>query len=282
MTENMFCCPNCGAALSREGNSLICAGAKRHCFDIAAQGYVNLAPPRAAGGGDDATLIDARRAFLARGHYRPIAARVVELLDRYAKGRRVLDAGCGEGYYTEQIAQAGYRTAGVDLSRRGVRAAARSAQKNGTDVSFAVAGIFDLPIGDGTLDAVVSLFAPIAEQEFSRVLKEGGILITVEAGEAHLQELKAVLYDDPRKNEVRADAPVQMPRLCGETLSFSMELSGQEARELFAMTPYYYRTPKEGLARLAELAALSCRAEVRIGVYEKRTKHEADDIDPVL
>ena len=52
--EKILRCPVCGGAVSRENGVLACHGVRRHCFDLASAGYVNLAPAKAAGGGDDA------------------------------------------------------------------------------------------------------------------------------------------------------------------------------------------------------------------------------------
>lgn len=269
MEREVFVCPLCKAPLARVGGSLFCGGTRRHCFDVAASGYVNLTPPGASGGGDDAALIAARHAFLGAGFYRPIAEKLLALTRTFSPGNTVLDAGCGEGYYTNFLAAAGYCVAGIDLSKKGIIAAAKSAVREGLSSEFAVAGIFDLPVADESVDTVVSLFAPVAEAEFYRVLRPGGILITVGAGARHLLALKKVLYEDVYENEPRADAPEHLPCCHRESLSFEMELSGKDAENLFAMTPYYYRTPQRGRERLAALPALSCGAEVDFAVYRK-------------
>ena len=262
-------CPTCGAALAGEGQSLFCKGAKRHCFDLAAAGYVNLAPSKAAGGGDDAALIAARVGFLESDAYLPIAKRAVELLGQYAPGGTVLDAGCGEGYYTCKIAEAGHPVLGLDLSKNGIKHAAKVAKRKQLSAFFAVGGIFDLPVADGSLDAVVSLFAPVAEAEFLRVLKPGGILLLIGAGRQHLLDLKRVLYDTPYENEARADLPTAMALLHEEELAFSMELPQALLQQLFAMTPYFYRTPQSGRDKLAAEAALTVGAQAQIYVYQK-------------
>ena len=260
-------CPVCGGDMLREGNSLFCNGARRHCFDLAKEGYVNLASAKASGGGDDAALIAARTAFLGGGHYAPIADRVCAILGEHVPGGTVVDAGCGEGYYTARMAESGLSAFGLDLSKRGIRHAAKTA--GSTRAFFAVAGIFDLPVADGTADGIVSLFAPVCEEEFLRALRPGGVALLVGAGPDHLLDLKRVLYDTPYQNEPRADAPQKMEKLLDERLAFPMELDAGALQALFAMTPYYYRTSAEGRARLDALQHLTVGAEVDISLYRK-------------
>jgi 23S rRNA (guanine745-N1)-methyltransferase len=66
------------------------------------RGYVNLLVShqrRHRQPGDSAEMLRHRRAFLDAGHYRPLADAVAT----YAEpGQAVLDAGCGEGYYTRE------------------------------------------------------------------------------------------------------------------------------------------------------------------------------------
>ena len=262
-------CPICHAPLHQEGNSLLCAAPRTHCFDLASAGYVNLASAKAAGGGDDAELIRARSAFLERGHYERILDAVCGLLKKYAAGSCVLDAGCGEGYYSCRMAAQGMQVIGLDLSKRGITHAAKLAKRNALPALFCVGGIFDLPVADASVDAVVSLFAPVAEEEFLRVLKPGGVLLVVGAGAEHLFSLKRVLYEQPYKNEERADAPDAMRELERCHLSYTVELSNEELQALFAMTPYYYRTPRAGRERLAATSRLAVEVDVDMTVYVK-------------
>lgn len=266
---NRLVCPVCGGSLTKEGGSFACGGPRRHCFDAAAEGYVNLAPPKAAGGGDDAGLIAARTAFLEAGHYRPFAERVAALMRTYCPGGVLVDAGCGEGYYTNHLAGGGARVFGFDLSKRGVRHGAKVAKRAELPALYAVASVFQLPLADASVDGIVSLFAPVAEAEFLRVLKPGGVLLMAGAGAEHLLSLKRVLYDTPRPNEAREDLPRMMRQLHAETLRFTMELEPAAIQSLFAMTPYFYRTTAEGHRRLAATSHLTCEAEMDIFVFQK-------------
>lgn len=259
-------CPACGGSLSPAGHSLVCEN--RHCFDLSKEGYVNLAPARQSGGGDDAGLIAARTAFLSAGHYEPIAALCETLLHEYAPGALTVDAGCGEGYYSNLLAR-NRPVLGLDLSKRGVRHAAREAGTAGLSALFAVAGIFRMPVKTGAAGAAVSLFAPICEAEFCRVLAPGGVLLTVGAGPEHLSELKAVLYTVSALNTRRADLPLHMEKLREERLSFRMELPHEDLNALFAMTPYFYKTGREGAQKLAALPGLPVTADVSVAVFRR-------------
>ena len=43
---DLIVCPVCGSRLEKNGGSLFCTGeGRRHTFDIASEGYVNLLPP---------------------------------------------------------------------------------------------------------------------------------------------------------------------------------------------------------------------------------------------
>ena len=80
MRTEILKCPVCGGSLmhSADGKSLICIN--KHCFDIARKGYVNLLMRAGGRHGDDKTMLEARRDFLSRGHYLPIAEAAADCL----------------------------------------------------------------------------------------------------------------------------------------------------------------------------------------------------------
>lgn len=75
-----------------------------HTFDIAAKGYVNLLMSNSSGAkrhGDDRLMINARRDFLSKGFYEPLREALYEALSaEFPRGGTLLDAGCGECWYT--------------------------------------------------------------------------------------------------------------------------------------------------------------------------------------
>lgn len=258
-------CPVCGGGftLSENGKSLLCEN--RHCYDIAKSGYVNFCGSH---GGDSKEAVVARREFLALGYYRGIADAIAALLKKYSPGALVADLGCGEGYYGDIIAGAGFSLLGFDLSKPAIEAAAKRKNPN---TFFSVAGIFDIPLKDGGVDAITNIFAPCAEKEYTRVLKSGGCLIVVGAGEDHLHALKAAIYDTPSKNTPRADLPTELFHAESARVKYDISLgSNEKIKQLFAMTPYFYRTDAEGFARLDKLQSITTEVDVICEVYIKK------------
>lgn len=259
--------------------TLCCEGERRHSYDFSASGYVNLASPKQFGGGDTKEAVRARSAFLNKGFYQPIADKITELLKRYIGERaRVVDAGCGEGYYTAELARSGFSVYGFDISKFAVEAAAKRAKRElqGEKTFFAVASVYTLPIFDATVDAVVNIFAPCVEAEYTRILSDGGVLIVAQAGAEHLLGLKELLYDNVRENDTRADLPKELELLCEERLRYVITLEdNQSITELFAMTPYYWRTSRDDAKKLEKRDSLKTEVDVILSVYRK-TVGESD------
>ena len=268
-------CPVCKREMSlREGGcvSLVCGGARTHCFDLASSGYVNLSSPTKSGGGDSKQAVRARSDFLNTGLYEPIADALRALLAKYlSPDALVIDAGCGEGYYSERIAADGYSLAGFDLSKFATDAAAKRAKAKGrANAFFGVASVFSLPIADSSADAVVNIFAPCAENEYSRVLKDGGLLFVVAAGPEHLLGLKKAIYTEIHRNEARADMPTNMKLIHNERLTYNINVEGNESiKNLFAMTPYYWKTSQNDVQKLEALECLETEIDINFEVYQK-------------
>ncbi|MCD8219527.1 MAG: hypothetical protein LUC50_04055 [Ruminococcus sp.] len=135
-------CPVCDACMQHRGRAWSCT--KGHSFDMAKSGYVNLLPSNrkhTKNPGDNAVMMRARRTFFDAGYHAPLLEMLQQVAVRYGKAGGVLfDAGCGEGYYTQGMAQALERanfpmqTYGVDIAKCAVDAAA----KRCPDANFAV------------------------------------------------------------------------------------------------------------------------------------------------
>jgi 23S rRNA (guanine745-N1)-methyltransferase len=184
---DLFRCPVCRGDLVLAGRMLRCA--KRHSFDLARSGYVNLLTGSGAvpaEGGDAPQQLARRDAFLGKGYFDGIADTILAQMD--PSHRTILDAGCGTAYHLHRLAGAdGISAAGLDLSKD---AAAMAARRH-PDFAFAVADIWrDWPVRDAAADLVLSIFAPKNFREAARVLRPGGILATAFPGPDHLIELR--------------------------------------------------------------------------------------------
>ena len=262
-------CPNCHAAMTQSADGKIarCVGAKTHCFDFAKSGHIHLGGPH-AGDGDSKEAILSRRSFLDAGYYEVLSDKINEVLDSIGAAV-VLDAGCGEGFYTNRMAQK-RSVLGIDLSRAGIEYAARRAKQTETGAAFAVASIFALPVQDGSLDAITNIFAPCSEAEFCRALKEGGYLCLVGAGERHLMGLKELLYENPYQNPGRADLPVNMKEVAKYRIQSVITVQGREQiQALFSMTPYYWRTSQKDRAKLESVDSLTTEIDFDLFLYRK-------------
>lgn len=266
-------CPVCGAALRREEKVWRCEN--RHSYDIARSGYVNLLPPSPKGKrrGDDRAMVAARTAFLSRGYYDPVIRAAAAMSAEVCKaGDCIVDAGCGEGTYTRAVADAcaaagrPAQIVGIDISADALRHAARLVPEG----VFCAASTAHMPLAGGCAGLLLNIFSPYMPEEFGRVLAPDGYLLRAVPMERHLWELKAAVYDRPYEN------PPVVPALEGfrlvreEKIVTSVTLdTNADVKNLFLMTPYYYKTGAEDQKKLDNIDGLTVTAAVCLALYQK-------------
>ncbi len=269
-------CPICGSRLEKEGKSFLCTSRetkKRHCFDISSARYADLSY-RSGGSGDPKDAVTDRTAFLDKGYYEPLSNEINAICKKYLADEFLLiDAGCGEGYYSERIAKefSNAFVFGADLSKHAVhRASVRRNIRGGNNSFYAVSSIFTLPVAPNTADCVISMFAPVAEEEILRVLKDGGYLIVGAAGENHLYDLKKAIYDEVHLNDERADLPQKLNFVDKINVSYKAVIDNNEdLMRLFGMTPYRFRTSEKSMNILKSLNSLDVEVNVDFYIYRK-------------
>lgn len=281
-------CPLDGKALTRCGTAWQCPDG--HSFDIARQGYTHLLPvqkKRSADPGDSKLMVAARQRFLNAGHYQPIADAVNHaVLEKLPTNSTAsyLDAGCGEGYYLRQLATAistgEYPLAlvGLDISKWAVITAAKqAATMPGFDATTAtpwacwiVGTNASLPVLSGTLNGLLCIFGFPVYREFARALKPGGMLYQVDAGPAHLRELRDIIYPRIRPERTAEPPPPAGFRLrSSETIRYRLRLTDTTSiADLLAMTPHLYRAPASGRDRAAALTTLEVTVEAVLSRFE--------------
>ena len=268
---DVLSCPVCKSDMymSDDKRSAFCKGIKKHCFDFSSDGYLSF--PQSSGG-DSKAAVAARKSFLEKDYYLPAAIGICDTVKKYIVGdATIIDAGCGEGYYTSKLSDLADVTLGFDLSKFACAAAAKSAKRAGKQgLLYSTASVFELPVKDSSADAVVNIFAPCAEEEYSRILRDGGYLFVVGAGKDHLMGLKRAMYENIYENGERADLPKNMTFVEKQTVRFEIEVCGKDdIAALFSMTPYYWRTSEADKEKLASLDTLKTEIEFEISVYKK-------------
>lgn len=267
---SLFICPVCKNSLTLVGNALKCP--MGHSFDRSAAGDVYLLRASKGVHGDSREMVIARRDFLEKGYYEMLRRTLCETAVKYAEGDSVnyFDAGCGTGYYTDGVIKAlsergEVRSAGVDISKDAVKLSAKRIKSG----EFAVASLYDLPFADSTFDIVTNVFSPMADSELLRVMKKGGVMLYVVPAAKHLFEMKSVLYDNPYENEEIITEYEGFSHIERISVDSSATLGRDEISSLFAMTPYFWRTPEEGVERLREKDCLDIGFSFYIHVYKK-------------
>ena len=269
-------CPICHEPLLLHGSVAACAN--NHQFDRARQGYLNLLPSskkRSKQPGDDQMMVAARVRFLNHGHYQSVLQALLETLRPLGtSGQCILDAGCGEGYYTDaiQMQLAGSEVCGVDISKQAVVAASRRSKK----ITWLVASVSELPLMAQQFDTIVSIFSRCHWPEFVRVLKPGGHIVTLTPTENHLMALRQVIYEQVRpypQDKHLQDLPDNLQLLHTRTLNQVMQLDNNQAiMDLLTMTPHYWHINNQQRAQLGKLEKLVCTLEMRISIIQHKNE----------
>lgn len=261
-------CPLCCVQLTLRNKTYRCDN--NHCFDLAKEGYVNLLPVQykhSKSPGDNKEMVIARREFLDKGFYTPLIDKLINLYQEFASDNAImLDAGCGEGFYTHQHKTVSNTVYGIDISKTAVKIAA----KRYKECSFSVGTLSLLPFNDNAIDWITSIYAPILEKEFYRVLKKDGYLLTVTPAENHLFELKSLIYKNVKEHDT-SRIPVEKIQLVKEErLNYQMNFNnGEDITNLLSMTPFAFKATPELLSDLKQKTEFNCQADFLIRLYKK-------------
>lgn len=267
-------CPLCHQPLTLTDKTFKCEN--NHQFDMAKEGYVNLMPAhhkRSKDPGDNKEMMQARRRFLEGNYYDPMRQEVARLCSKYTEGtsHQLLDIGCGEGYYTDQVQKTLQTkdkdavTFGLDISKIAIR----YASKRYPDCQFSVASSHRLPFSDQSLDVVLRIYAPCKAEELRRVVKDNGVVITVTPAGRHLYQLRERIYQDVRLHNEEPEAIEGYQLEDQQQLNYVMDLKNGDAFDLLQMTPFAWKATNELRDELKSATLFQCEADFMLRVYRK-------------
>jgi 23S rRNA (guanine745-N1)-methyltransferase len=272
MTPTHYACPLCSLPLLNQAAVFRCEN--NHSFDCAKENYLNLLPVQfkhSKNPGDNKAMVNARRAFLEQGYYQPLMNRLLALYHEKMpadanKPAIFLDAGCGEGFYTHQHKNAENTVYGVDIAKEAIK----KAGKKYKNCHFSVATLSKLPFADILFSWIVSVYAPILENEFTRVLSPGGFLLTVTPAKQHLMQLKQQIYDDAKEHDVEKLPIENLTLVHQENITYQMHLkTGQDTLNLLSMTPFAFKASEIVKQQLLNQDNFTCQADFLIRLYQK-------------
>ncbi|WP_170243058.1 methyltransferase domain-containing protein [Streptococcus suis] len=264
-SDQFFACPHCGQALGLDLNSLRCLN--RHTFDIAKQGYVNLAPQVKQSANYHKSSFENRQAFLEAGYYdhlyEALEGKIAEL------GLcSVLDIGCGEGFYSRKLAEKmNLDILAFDISKDSILLAAKSDSTK--SVKWFVGDLTKLPIQDQTIDGILDIFSPANYQEFARVLKAGGAILKLVPGPNHLKELRHLAQSQLRKESYdNQDIVDHFRSYVGQVeevlVSRTLPITVAHAQVLADMTPLFFQVDQSKLD-LSQLTEITVEGLLLVG-----------------
>jgi 23S rRNA (guanine745-N1)-methyltransferase len=268
-----FLCPLCKGHFSLQNNTQVCEN--NHHFDIAKEGYLNLLPVNAKNSknpGDNKEMMMARRRFLNSGGYLPLVEKLSTLLNKLLIGKTeatLLDLGCGEGYYTNFLADRLPKSSiinALDISKVAIRYAAKRYKK----INFCVASAYDVPLPNNSLDALLRIYAPSFDSELLRLIKPNGYLITVTPAPRHLFELREKIYQQVNAHLSENEAPIGFMKVEQVMLNYPLKINDQQIlKDLIQMTPFAWKFNEQKMQTLLAEEKWTIECDFNIEIYQK-------------
>ena len=248
---DMFICPICHTKMIFSNkNSVVCE--KRHCFDLSKQGYINFVPNQQQTKYTK-DLFESRRYIFEEGFYKPLEDSVRKIIEQYndtSKPLKLLDVGCGEGYYARGLSEGieNLDVYAMDNAKDAIILGAKKEQK----IKWFIGDLSNIPLKCESMDLLINIFTPSNYNEFTRVLKCDGYLIKVVPEANYLKELRECaanqLTNQKYSNESVVDYFANHMK-CEEikNLTYKMPVTKENIDNFLKMTPMMFNVDKKRL-----------------------------------
>lgn len=260
-------CPHCQKAAQATDTGMTCEN--HHTFDVAKQGYLHLAGT-VAKSRYTKELFTARQALLSETRFfNPLISEIATWIEGESSlsSPLLVDMGCGEGTHLagilEQVKSG--RGIGIDLAKEGIQLATN----HDVDALWLVADLAISPVQEHSVDVILNILSPANHQEFRRILKSNGYVVKVIPNAQYLEELRKFFYAGTDKETYENEGAKEQFEKTLETVhvsrqDYSVELTGEQWRDLIAMTPLTWNAPPEQVDEFIELALPSVTVDLTV------------------
>lgn len=280
--SHLFMCPLCDAAMHvNDRKSLVCSN--QHCFDLAKSGYINLISGSVRPTKYDKKMFQSRQAICESGFFDQMIECVLQTVrddirNKNAKQYNILDAGCGEGSHLADLVKGLSLTTpcevmgvGLDISKEGCLLASRKYP----GLIWCVADLARSPFMKRQFDVIVNILSPSNYMQFSRMLRDDGILIKIVPGSDYLKELRQAFYGQTARQtysneDVIRHFDLHFSTVVTRQIQYRKDLDQNSLQHLICMTPLSWGTAEENLQNALQSGMSSVTVDLNVLAGKKK------------
>lgn len=218
---------------------------KNHVFDLSRTGYVNLIR-NPAKSHYNKELFQARSKIIESGFFRALELEIENQINNFVDQKHtltILDAGCGDGSLfsnlLSQLKNKSINAIGIDISKPGVQIAS----KKNHETMWLISDIANIPLKDKSIDIVLNTLSPANYREFSRILKDDGILIKTVPDDDHLIQLRNLISKEAYSNSGIVNLFKDQMNFLSEVKIFEERIfENNEREDIIKMAPLAWDT----------------------------------------
>lgn len=272
---HLFCCPLCNSPMKVVHlKSLVCLN--NHTFDFARQGYVNMLNRFIRSHYDKKLFAARNRIIVDSGLYIPLHEKVSEVISENIVVSNdniiIFDAGCGEGSHLQNILDKCKNIAikgiGVDISKEGIRMAARNYKKS----IWLVGDLANSPLQNQSCHIILNILSPANYKEFQRISVPNGLIIKVVPSSNYLKELREARFENKDKTSYKNDDTVSLFKqhfhlIDTFKISYTKALNEKDITNVVQMSPLSWNTSKDDIERILnrDISNITVDLDVLVG-----------------